>query len=57
LLPSFQSLRDCLLRRWCHRTGKRYRSFAIPLYRLRSAISRLLLAYPVSPPFAWKNSG
>ena len=57
LLPSFQSLRDWLLRHWCHRTGKRYRNFAIPLYRLRSAISRLWLAYPASPPFAWKNPG
>lgn len=57
LLPSAQSLREWLLRHWCHRTGKRYRSFAIPLYRLRSAISRLFLAHPVSPPFAWKNPG
>ena len=57
LSPALQALRDWLLRHWCHRTGKRYRSFAIPLYRLRSAISRLFLAYPVSPPFAWKNSG
>ena len=57
LLPIHQPLCDWLLRHWCHRTGKRYRTFAIPLYRLRSAISRLFLAYPVSPPFAWKNSG
>jgi hypothetical protein len=57
LSPATQSLRDWLLRHWCHRTGKRYRSFAIPLYRLRSAISRLFLAYPASPPFAWKSPG
>lgn len=57
LHPPAQPLRDWLLRHWCHRTGKRYRSFAIPLYRLRSAISRLFLAYPVSPPFAWKTPG
>lgn len=26
-------------RRWCHRTGERYRNASIPLYRLRMAIS------------------
>lgn len=39
--PSFDALRDELLRNWCHRTGKRYREVAAPLYRLRSALSRL----------------
>lgn len=29
-------------RRWCHRTGKRYRNASIPLYRLRMAISNCL---------------
>jgi hypothetical protein len=39
--------RDCL--RWgCHRTGKRSREVAAPLYRLRAALSRLLGAYPGS---------
>ena len=30
----------------CHRTGKRSRTGPTPLYRLRSALSRLWLAYP-----------
>jgi Transposase DDE domain len=39
------------LKRWCHRTGKRYRDASIPLYRLRLAISNCLL-------FLWaQNSG
>jgi hypothetical protein len=38
---SFDVLRAVLLRNWCHRTGKRYLEVAAPLYRLRSAISRL----------------
>ena len=46
-----------LLRNWCHRTGKRYRQFAIPLYRLRSALSRLWLTYPPEPRFISLNSG
>ena len=29
---------------WCHRTGNRYRKAAIPIYRLRAAISMALLA-------------
>ncbi len=32
-----------LLRNWRPRTGKRYRQFALPHYRLRSALSRLWL--------------
>jgi hypothetical protein len=35
-----------LLRAGCHRTGQRSRMAAAPLYRLRSALSRLWLAYP-----------
>ena len=46
--PSFGELRAQLLRNWCHRTGKRYRTVAAPLYRLRSALSRLWQAAP--PP-------
>jgi hypothetical protein len=41
LLP----LRDWLLAHWCHRTGKRSRFTATPLYRLRLALSQLWLAY------------
>ncbi len=46
---------ESTLREWCHRTGKRYRAFTIPLYRLRSALSRLWLAYPPSPLFTFQN--
>lgn len=47
LLP----LRDWLLDHWCHRTGKRNRSTAVPLYRLRLALCQLWLAYrPLSLP-------
>lgn len=45
----FEILRLYLLRFWCHRTGKRHREVSMPLYRLRSAIHRLLLTHP--PPF------
>jgi hypothetical protein len=41
LLP----LRSWLLEHWCHRTGKRSRLTAAPLYRLRLAVSQLWLAY------------
>lgn len=46
--PSLADLCADLLRVWCHRTGKRYRQAALPLYRLRAALSRLWLAAP--PP-------
>jgi hypothetical protein len=39
--PAQELLRQWLLRWWCHRTGKRNREASVPLYRLRSAISRL----------------
>ncbi len=41
-------LRQQLLRQWCHRTGQRGREARAPLYRLRSALSRLWLTYPQS---------
>ena len=41
----FELLRTRLLRAWCHRTGKRNRSMAVPLYRLRLALSSLWLAF------------
>jgi hypothetical protein len=47
LLPT-EALRRWLLHHWCPRTGKRCRETSTPLYRLRSALSRLWLAYP--PP-------
>jgi hypothetical protein len=44
-------LRDWLLLHWCHRTGKRSRLTAAPLYRLRLALSLLWLSYrPVTLP-------
>ena len=50
-------LRTQLLQRWCHRTGKRSRETSAPLYRLRSALSRLWLAYRPSPLPVLANSG
>lgn len=49
LHPDLQPLCQQLLRYNCHRTGKRSRNSSTPLYRLRSALSRLWLAYPPSP--------
>ncbi len=46
LAPLFQHLCQWLLRHWCHRTGKWSREVSAPLYRLRSALSRLWLAHP-----------
>ena len=43
--PIFEPLRTRLLRQWCHRTGKRNRSKAVPLYRLRLALSSLWLTF------------
>jgi hypothetical protein len=45
LHPEHSALLHWLLRFWCHRTGKRSRDASTPLYRLRSALSRLWLAY------------
>ncbi len=48
--PSQELLRQWLLRWWCHRNGKRNRDASVPLYRLRSAISRLWLDHPPPSP-------
>jgi hypothetical protein len=48
LQPSFTPLITRLLRHWCHRTGKRSRESRTPLYRLRAAVTVLLLTHP--PP-------
>lgn len=45
LAADFEALRTRLLRRWCHRTGKRNRSHTVPLYRLRLALSSLWQAF------------
>ena len=57
LLPECKTLRERLLPLFCHRTGKRSREISAPLYRLRSALSRLWLLYltPFIP--APQNSG
>lgn len=48
--------RQELLRRWCHRTGKRSRETPAPLYRLRLALSRLFHQHP--PNFTcYQSSG
>jgi hypothetical protein len=50
-------LRKWLLRYYCHRTGKRSQETPAPLYRLRTALSRLWLAFP-EPPFSYgRDSG
>jgi hypothetical protein len=57
LANEWEELRNWLLRAWCHRTGKRSREAAAPLYRLRSALSRLWQAYLLSPGTLRLNSG
>ena len=57
LTDTQKSLVQLLLRHWCHRTGERHRQAAIPLYRLRSALSRLWLTYPPQLRFISLNSG
>jgi hypothetical protein len=47
-LLAFDDLIPTLLHHWCHRTGRWSLKVKAPLYRLRSALSRLWLAYP--PP-------
>ena len=55
LLP-LAPLVEWLLRNWCHRTGKWSLKVKAPLYRLRSALSRLWLTHP--PPLLQRlNSG
>jgi hypothetical protein len=47
LEPELGALRDWLLDKGCHRTGRRAEEAACPLYRLRLALSRL---WSTSPP-------
>ena len=51
MLCNWKAWIPLFFKRWCHRTGKRYRDASIPLYRLRMAISNCLF-------FVWaQNSG
>ncbi len=51
LAPALDYLRSWLLDIWCHRTGKRSRLSAAPLYRLRLALSSLWIAFrPLALP-------
>lgn len=45
--PLLGSLRQQLLRRFCHRTGQRCRDASTPLYRLRDALAKLWSAHPL----------
>jgi hypothetical protein len=53
-LLALDDLISTLLQHWCHRTGKWSLKVKAPLYRLRSALSRLWLAYP--PPLLLRLS-
>lgn len=57
LRPDAQRLRDELIHRFCHRTGKRSRETPAPLYRLRAALAYLWSRFfdPVLPLL--QNSG
>lgn len=37
-LRTYKNVTQIIFKRWCHRTGERYRNASIPLYRLRLAI-------------------
>jgi hypothetical protein len=50
LSPCYDCLRQWLLHHYCHRTGRHSREAKAPLYRLRTALSRLWQQYP--PNFA-----
>lgn len=52
-----EEVRAAVLRAGCHRTGKRSREVAAPLYRLRSALSRLWQDAIPSPRAHRLNSG
>jgi len=57
LQAPWDAIRTWLLRHFCHRTGKRSRQTAAPLYRLRSAISRLWCWADTSPQPHPQSSG
>jgi hypothetical protein len=55
LAAPYDPARRYLFDHFCKRTGTKLRRIAQPLYRLRLALSRLLLCYPLQP--LWQNSG
>lgn len=55
--PLLGELRTLLLRLGCHRNGKRSQEALAPLYRLRSALSRLWQAFLPAPLAPVRNSG
>jgi hypothetical protein len=57
LQAALQPLRRWLLRWWCHRNGKWSLDTQAPLYRLRSAISRLWLDHHPLAPALPQTSG
>jgi hypothetical protein len=57
LQAHLEPLRQWLLRHFCHRTGKRSQQVSAPLYRLRTALSRLWLEYPRTPELISESSG
>ena len=57
LAPHLDVLHKWLLRHFAHRTSQRHLQVKMPLYRLRSALSRLWIDFPAFPHFAWQNSG
>jgi len=57
VVSQFHALIAWLLRHWAHRTGKKCRDASIPVYRLRSALSRLWGSHPPTFQFRWENSG
>lgn len=55
LLKNWSNFIPLFLRKWCHRTGNRYRNASIPIYRLRLAISNCLSLILLEELF--QNSG
>ena len=55
LIRDWNSFIPFLLKKWCPRTGNRYRMASIPIYRLRLAISNCL--YALSYSAISQNSG
>jgi hypothetical protein len=53
---ALDALRQWLLRQWCHRTGRRLKAVAMPLYRLRAALSRLWLAIKPPSRISWEGN-